>query len=107
MSTISGKALLVIERLDSKWVKFRVHPFIQSCSGGDDGRDCVQGDFSCCDTDSLPLPNAAYKMQPGDVIRVAVTYEFTYTCDYWGEWDVDLTYRKQRVLRRQPARKCK
>ena len=101
---IRGKALLVIERLDSKWVPFDVTPFIQSCSDPrPEGRDCVKEDFQMCSS-VLPLPSIAHKLKVGEVARVSVVYEFEYTTDYWGESDVYLTYHKERVLRRHRAR---
>jgi len=103
-SLITGKALLVIERLDSKYVPFRVDAFIQSAVGGPCARECASEDFGLLATESLPVPSAVLKLKVGDRVRVHVVYEFCYTQDYWGEWDVDLTYHKQRVRRWQPVR---
>lgn len=106
MSTIKGKALLVITRLSDHGESnhFEVSAYIQSCSGGWMQWDCAQEDFQHLEYDVLPLPNAAYKLAPGHTVRVAVTFCFShYTYD--GEGDVDLDYFKQRVLRHQQPRK--
>lgn len=103
MSIIRGKALLVIDRLNSEHVRYDIHAFIRSCTPGTDASyDCVQEAFWCAACGAHSVPNAAYKMQIGDRLRIAVTYQLTYTQDYWGEWDSDLVYLKERVLRRQP-----
>lgn len=101
---IKGKALLVIDKLDSKYVPWEVQVYIQSCSHED--AYWINDDFSLLETDALPLPDAAYKMNVGDRIRVAVTYEFHYIRgDGWTtDDDIELHYTKQRVLRRQPYR---
>lgn len=56
-------------------------------------------------TDTLPCPDAAYKLKVGESVTVSVVYEFTYSQSYEGEWDVDLCYHKQRVLKRTRARR--
>jgi hypothetical protein len=101
VGSASGKAVLVIDRLDSKYVPFSVQACIESCSGGD--RDYVTNDFECLDTQSLPVPDAARKLKVGQRVVVRVVYEITYTRDYWGEYDVELEYLKQKVIRRYKA----
>lgn len=101
---ITGKALLVIEALDCEYVPFQVYPYLQSCNGGEEYSDVALENFQLLDTATLSLPDAAYKMSVGEVIRVSVVYEFTFSCDYYGEYDVDLLYNKQRVLRKQKAK---
>lgn len=102
---IKGKALLVIDKLDCQYVPWDVTVFIQSCNY-ENAYDWINEWWSLLDTDSLPLPDAAYKMNVGDRIRVAVTYEFHYIYgDGWStDDDIELYYTKQRVLRRQPYR---
>jgi hypothetical protein len=107
VNRIRGKALLVIERDadrcgEKRWI---VLPYIQSCSGGGDARDCVEDDFQHLEYDTLPLPPQAYKLAVGETIRVSVTYEFTHHQSCEGDWDVDLDYGTIRVLRRQKPRK--
>lgn len=102
---VKGKALLVIERLDSKLVPFEVAVFIQSCSLPNKEEAVFSDDFGLLNTDTLPNPDAAYKLKVGGRVWVSVVYEFEYTRDYWGEYDVDLHYHRQRVLKRQPPRK--
>lgn len=102
---IKGKAILVIKSLDSKYVPFDVHPFIQSCSGNDEELDIAFEHFQLLDTNSLPLPNAAYNLSVGETLRVKVVYEFQFFQFYDGECDVDLIYHKEKVLRKQKARK--
>lgn len=55
-------------------------------------------------TNSLPVPSAAYKLKVGEKIWVSVVYEFRYYQDYCGNWDVELIYRKERVLKRRRLR---
>lgn len=103
MNAIKGKALLVITRLHDggEDPRYEVHPFIQSCSGDWGHRDCANEEFQHLQYDVLPLPSAAYRLAPGETVRVVVTFEFDYR-RYHDEWDVDLEYRKQRVRRWQP-----
>lgn len=96
---IKGKALLIIEKLDSKWVPFDVVAYIQSCSCDDPY--AVQDAFEPLSTNTLPLPRAAYKLKTGGKLWVSVVYEFNYHQDYWGEWDVDLQYHKESVLKKR------
>jgi hypothetical protein len=99
-----GKALLIIDRLEANrptdfhW-DIDVRQLTLNC---DDPGGEVNEAFSCVGWDSLPAPAAAYKMQIGDRIRVLVHYEIHFSCDYWGESDMDLYYERERVLRRQP-----
>lgn len=99
---IKGKALLIIERLDSKHVPFDVTAYVQSCSAERNDED-----WGLLETDTLPLPSVAYKLKVGERVWVSVVYEFRYFCDYWGEWDVDLTYHKERTLKRTKLEKRK
>lgn len=103
MSTIKGKALLVITRLHEadRQPRYDVHAFIQSCSGSWEHRDAAQEEFQHLHYDVLPLPAPAYRLVPGETLRVHVVFEFSYSQDYYGEADVDLDYHKTRVLRRQ------
>lgn len=104
---IKGKALLVITRLheDGDRPKYDAHAFIQKCVGRWENRDAAQEEFQHLEYDVLPLPGPAYKLIPGETIRVHVVFEFSYSKDYFGEVDVDLDYRKVRVLRRQRPNK--
>lgn len=92
---MKGKALLTIERLNSKWVPYDVYTTILTGY-----YDYVHEEFQLLETDSLPLPDAAYKLKVGEKITVAVSWEFHYSQDYWGEHDVDLYYNRQRVIKR-------
>ena len=96
---LKGKALLIIEKLDSKWVPFNVVAYIQSCSCNDSS--VAQEDFALLNTGTLPLPNAAYKLKTGEKLWVNVVYEFNYHQDYWGEWDVNLEYLKERIIKKR------
>jgi hypothetical protein len=104
MRCLKGKALLIIERTDSEYVPFDVNAIILT-GHSLEGKDAARDDFDLLSTKSLPLPNAAYKLRVGDKIWVNVVYEFFYHQDYFGEWDVDLTYNKQRVIKRKLHRK--
>lgn len=88
---IKGKALIIIEKLDSIHVPFDVTVYEQSSSGT----------YSHLETDTLPVPSASYKLKVGEKIWVSVVYEFIYYQDYWGEWDIELVYHKERVLKRR------
>ena len=98
---IKGKALLVITRLDSEYVPFEVNAYIQSCNGGEIHEDSALETFQLLETDTLPLPNAAYKLSVGQTVRVYVVYQIDFSEDYFGESDVDMWYHKEKVLRKQ------
>lgn len=106
MSTIKGKALLVIDRWGENqscggW-RGEVHAFIQSCSSAHWGAyEAVQEMFQHMEYDLVPLPPAAYKMPFYGRIRVVVTYEVSFSADYFGEHDSNLEITKSRVLRKQ------
>lgn len=101
---MKGKALLVITKRDSRGLPFDVRCYIQSCSGNFEHRDCAQEDFQLLEADALPAPDAAYKLREGESVTVSVVFEFDYHRDaYTGEWDVELWYHKQRVLKRTRA----
>lgn len=108
MSSVTGKALLVITRLheDGASAHYEVHAFIQSCSHADwSYRDAVIDEFQHCEWDLHPLPNAAYKLAQGETIRVAVVYDiFWPRYSFYDDSNSDLTYRKTRVLRWQKPR---
>ena len=98
---VKGKALLIIEKLDSKHVPFDVTVYEQSTSA--EYKGCCSEDWDCLETDTLPLPDCAYKLEVGDKVWVSVVYQFNWHQDYWGEWDVELNYHKQRILKRKNA----
>tara|TARA_B100000929_G_C15441925_1_gene398288 strand:- start:336 stop:725 length:390 start_codon:yes stop_codon:yes gene_type:complete len=98
---IKGKALLVITKLDSKYVPFEVNAYIQSCNGDEICEDSALETFQLLETDTLPLPNAAYKLSVGQTVRVSVVYQIEFSQDYFGESDVDMWYHKEKVLRKQ------
>lgn len=108
MSSVTGKALLVITRLhkDGASARYEVHAFIQSCSHVDwSYRDAVTDEFQHCEWDIHPLPNAAYRLMQGETARVAVTYDIWWpTYDFSRDDGADLSYRKTRVLRWQKPR---
>lgn len=106
MSTVYGKALLVItrEHEEGESPRYCVTPFIQSATGGKYAHECAYQDFDLLTYETLPVPNAARKLRPWETVRVYVVYRFCYTKDYYGEGDVDLDYRKERVLRWQRPR---
>lgn len=93
--------MMKIERMDSKYVPFEVYAFLQSCSSQDEGvRDWALETFALCDTDTHPLPAAAYKLRPGERCTVNVVYEIEAWNDYYGEADTSLAYKRERVLKR-------
>jgi len=99
---IKGKALLIIEKLDSTHVPFDVTAYVQSCSDPEyDPRE----DFGFMETDTFPLPKAAYKLNVGDRLWVSVVYRLEWHTDYWGETDGELYLLKERVLKRRIARR--
>lgn len=98
---IKGKALLIIEKLYSKYAPFDVKAYVQSCSCPEyDMRE----DFSLMETDTFPLPKAAYKLNVGGRLWVSVVYQIKWHTDYWGETDAELYLLKERVLKRRIAR---
>lgn len=102
--TVSGKALLVITRMNSEHVPYDIEVYIQSCSEEHYAwRDEIMEAFSCAECDVLPLPDVCEKLRHGDQITLAVTYVYTmYGPDYWGEYSSYLEYPKVTVLRRRP-----
>jgi hypothetical protein len=100
---IKGKALLIIEKLDSEWVPFDVQVYVQSSSSED--KWCNDQDWECLSTDTLPVPDIAYKLNVGDKVWVSVVYQFNYHQDYWGDWDCKLDYLKQRILKKRINKK--
>lgn len=102
MSSICGKALLVLTRLHTdKPTTFRwdVTAFVQT-----GGHDFINEDFDLISYDCLPAPDAAYNLKVGETARVYVTYRFSHTKDYLGECDIYLDYGTQRLLKKQKAR---
>lgn len=98
-----GKALLVIDRVEASGndkFQWDIHPIVLSLNRNDPGGE-VDEAFSIMRYNYFPAPSAAYKMNVGDRIRVAVTFEIHYSQDYEGEWDMDLYLNRERVLRRQ------
>jgi hypothetical protein len=95
---IKGKALIIIEKLDSIHVPFDVVVYEQS-SSSPNMTPCE--DWDLLSTNTLPVPSVARKLQVGEKIWVSVVYDFSYHQDYWGEWDVNLIYYKERVLKRR------
>lgn len=106
MARIKGKALMVITRLHDKGgdPRFDTHTFIQSCSGDWATRDWVQEEFSMCDTDTNPVPIQAYRIEPGDTIRIAVRFDIRCGQFSDGEGWSELDYTKAVVRRHQPYR---
>lgn len=101
---IKGKALLVIDRLQARNPKefhWDIHVMVQSLSCEDPG-DEVNEMFGCMEYDIVRAPKSAYNMEVGDRLRVLVSFEIHYSCDYWGEHDAQLYLLRERVLRYQP-----
>lgn len=103
MVQIVGKALLVIERTDSKYTPLEIHPFIQSAAGGEWAHECAGEDVCYLHQDDLP--KRVRQLKEGERARVAVTFEIVYTQDYWGECDMEVFIHKAKVLRIQRAPK--
>lgn len=108
MSSVTGKALLVVTRLheEGESAHYDVHAFIQSCSHVDWAyRDSVLDEFQHCEWGVHPLPNAAYRLAPGETVRIAVVYDVWWPAyDPYDDAGAELYYRKTRVLRRQKPR---
>lgn len=108
MRVVFGKALLVITRLheEGESAHYEVSTNLQSCSLESwEGRDWVNEEFQHLEYDVHPLPPPAYRLVPGETIRVAVTYYISTFQSFDGECDSNLDYEKFRVLRRQKPRK--
>lgn len=105
---IKGKALLVIERTDSEYCPFHVDVFIQSTSHEDpyEGRVIMEQEFEYLAYKSgrHAVPAAAKKLKEGERIRLYVVYECRWHKDHDGEYDSEIFYHKERVLRRQRAK---
>jgi hypothetical protein len=103
MMVFTGKALLVITRNeDVSGYHWDITPYIQSINTDDPGGEVNEAFYFIMSHDYHPAPAAAYRMDVGDTIRVAVTFELHFSRDYWGECDSDLYLTKERVLRKQP-----
>lgn len=96
-----GRALLVIDKLDSEHVPWGIQPFVQAMNHEDPGGE-VHEMFSCAAADCAPMPAAAHRMKTGDRIRVLVHFEIHFSRSWEGEHDADLYLERVRVLRRQP-----
>jgi len=100
---MKGKALLVIEARGWQAPMFySVTTFIQSWNGHPDARDYLSEEFDSyfCDF----IPKGWGKLNDGDRIRVAVTFDITWTKYYDDDVDSEIYILKSRVLRRQPYR---
>jgi len=96
-NVVKGIATLRITREDSKWVPFYVEIDIDSC---DSDLYEPSEEFQLLETDTLPCPDAAYKLEVGESVTVEVGYEFTFTQDPMTlEWDCDLEYTSQKVVK--------
>jgi hypothetical protein len=100
MGVLRGKALLVITREYGENVPFDVQTHIFTSSSKE---YLPYEDFDLLDTDSLPLPSQAYKLEPGDRLWVNVSYEFHYTRGdgYTCDDDIELYYNRVRVIKRR------
>ena len=102
---ITGKAVLKLTRIDSgsgiNRFYFDVDCSLQTCSNSR-ALDWINEEWWHICYDTLPAPAAAYKLEIGDSITVAVSYEFVYTRgDGWTiDDDVDLYYNREYVLKR-------
>lgn len=99
---IKGKALIIIERLDSEHVPFDITVYVQS---GGRGGYYEEETWDCLSTDTLPCPSAAYKLKVGEKVWVSVVYVIKHHVAYWGEWDTKLYYKKERVIKRRKFKK--
>ena len=110
VSTVAGKALLTLELLSRKphrnYRNFDIHVNVLTCSNPSI-IDVVYDDFHLIEGEWQPAPNVTRKMRVGDKITVAVTYQFTHVGGAWGytEPEVELVYKKERVIRRYKRRK--
>lgn len=108
MSYITGKALLVITRNDSKYDKYYIVPYVQSANSNfkpEVAKDAAREDLAMLDYAGGVLP-CMRRMKPGEVLRIHVVYDIQYTTSYWdNEADVLIEIEKCRVLRRQPWKK--
>lgn len=108
--TIKGKALLVITRLhdDGQDPDYEVTSFIQRAGGLYEDEDELRLAFDGLRNEEHPLPARAYRLSPGETLRVAVTVKYTMVWyeTYEGDYDfrADLEYLKQKILRVQRYR---
>lgn len=107
---IKGKALLAITRLhdDGQDPDYEVNSFIQRAGGLYEDEDELRLAFDGLRHEEHPLPARAYRLQPGETLRVAVTvdYHMGWFKDADGDYDFfgELTYLKQKILRVQRYR---
>lgn len=105
---IAGKALLVIDKQDSRYIPYVVRPLILTPYARKEGENWAhegaQEDIEACFISGHIQIGAMKRMAVGDRIRLAVTYELIYSRDYWGEHDVDLELHRCRLLRYQKGK---
>lgn len=108
--TIRGKALLVIDAGNDTNGRrtYSTAPFVQSGSGlAESSIAAAVEEFGMLDGHVYEAPGRCKKMKAGDRWRLAVAYEVSYIKrfdpHYGGfEWDVSVSFRKVRTLRKQP-----
>ena len=112
---VRGKALLVYSRRFGDPVPSapEVSVFVQSASHllPPEGRSIPPRDLAADDLrlggylpGFRPECVKADRIKKGETLRVYVTYELTYTRDYWGEHDIECSFPSSRILRRQQAK---
>lgn len=99
IGTLKGKALLVIERSAFSKDHFDVNAHVQSAEGTYQWRSAAQEDLECGYRADM-LPGVCKRMKIGERVWISIVYIITYTQDYWGEYDCEVVYRKERTLKR-------
>lgn len=106
MSIVTGKALVVITS-NGEYMP-SVHAFIQSARGGEYAHDCAHDELPMMiQLYGLPGLKCFKKTPEGETVRASISFTLVYTCDYWGECDIELEIGRCKVLRRQKAPKCR
>jgi hypothetical protein len=99
VNVLRGKVLLVVTRLDSKWVPFEVQAYVQSCNHPEGYWD-ADIDFGLLDTEQSYICSRVSRMQVGECLRLTALYETIHHHDgFTGEWDADLILSKVKVRR--------
>ena len=102
---ITGKAFFIVERIKDRfdYPKFEVEVHLKTSTA--ETRDYVREDLLCVGKMDPPCTNLKVGERAWCVVSYQLNYH-RYEDHYYGGWDVDveLTYRKIKVLKRSKPR---
>ena len=108
---IHGKAMITVRRVndENKWTDYEWSSNIYQLRNGrgtsEDavyaGYCCANESFHCMVTGCHAYPLAVDKMELGDHLVIRVHFEIQYYQYHEGDWDEDLVFTKEKVLKRR------